>query len=471
MAEITQIELNGTSYNLADTIARNYAYSKTESQTSNTVLAAPNGSAGAATFRALDAADIPGLAASKITSGTIALAQGGTATNNSSIAINKVFAGPSSGSAGNASFRSLAAADIPSLAASKITSGTLALAQGGTNTDNSSVAINKVFAGPSSGSTGSASFRSLVANDIPGLSANKITSGTLALDRGGTNTDNSSVAINRVFASPSSGSAGNASFRSLVAADIPSLAASKITSGTFDQARIPATIEHDTAISGMFNINDATLIATGSPSTNTTGTATKYLRWRDSESNVLGYARIAIEDGSEATGTGNSTVQTENSALSIVAYRPAGLQSGDSATTHGVTLKISNRGTRYVSFSDAAAWRTGLGIGFVTSDTQLTGTNAITASSGYTLTNVVLRQVMEKVVQLNFTFKGDETSSSSVKIGQIPSAASAYYPQNTAYGCAYADGFYGVYVNSNGAVYARKVSTSALNASITYIVN
>ena len=41
------------------------------SQTANTVLAAPNGSAGVPTFRALVAADIPSLDAAKITSGTI----------------------------------------------------------------------------------------------------------------------------------------------------------------------------------------------------------------------------------------------------------------------------------------------------------------------------------------------------------------------------------------------------------------
>ena len=45
-------------------------YDSSASRTKNTVLAAPNGSNGAATFRALVAADIPSLAASKITSGT-----------------------------------------------------------------------------------------------------------------------------------------------------------------------------------------------------------------------------------------------------------------------------------------------------------------------------------------------------------------------------------------------------------------
>lgn len=48
------------------------------SRSANTVLAAPNGSAGSATFRALVAADIPNISAAKITSGTLAVARGGT---------------------------------------------------------------------------------------------------------------------------------------------------------------------------------------------------------------------------------------------------------------------------------------------------------------------------------------------------------------------------------------------------------
>lgn len=50
----------------------------TSSKTANYVYAAPNGSAGAPSFRKLVAADIPSLAASKITSDTLPVARGGT---------------------------------------------------------------------------------------------------------------------------------------------------------------------------------------------------------------------------------------------------------------------------------------------------------------------------------------------------------------------------------------------------------
>ena len=55
---------------------------------------------------------------------------------------NLVFSGPSSGGAAAPTFRALAAADVPDLDAAKITSGTLALAQGGTGQASASAAIN-----------------------------------------------------------------------------------------------------------------------------------------------------------------------------------------------------------------------------------------------------------------------------------------------------------------------------------------
>lgn len=68
-------------------------------------------------------------------------------------------------------------------AASDVTSGTLAVARGGTGA--ATATANYVFAAPN-GSNGAPAFRKLVAADIPSLAASKITSGTLAVARGGT---------------------------------------------------------------------------------------------------------------------------------------------------------------------------------------------------------------------------------------------------------------------------------------------
>ena len=120
-----------------------------DSQAKNKVLASPTSAAGVPSFRVLDASDIPSLPASKITSGT------------------------------------LDAARIPNLPASQITSGTFDEAR------IPNLNASKINAG------------TLDAARIPSLDASKIATGTLD------------------------------------AARIPNLNASKITSGTFDAARIP----------------------------------------------------------------------------------------------------------------------------------------------------------------------------------------------------------------------------------------
>lgn len=68
-------------------------------------------------------------------------------------------------------------------AASDITSGTLPITRGGTGA--ATATANYVFAAPN-GSNGAPAFRKLVAADIPSLAASKITSGTLPVARGGT---------------------------------------------------------------------------------------------------------------------------------------------------------------------------------------------------------------------------------------------------------------------------------------------
>lgn len=87
-----------------------------------------------------------------VTTGTwnatiIGAAYGGTGVNSSSTAINKVFASPGSGSAGAPSFRSLVAADIPTLSITDKTSGTLTIARGGTGATNATDAKTNIGLG------------------------------------------------------------------------------------------------------------------------------------------------------------------------------------------------------------------------------------------------------------------------------------------------------------------------------------
>lgn len=71
---------------------------------------------------------------------------------------------------------------------------------------------------------------------LSAIAASDITSGTLALARGGTNADlSASGGATKILAQAADHSI---SARDLIAADIPSLAASKITSGTVDTARL-----------------------------------------------------------------------------------------------------------------------------------------------------------------------------------------------------------------------------------------
>lgn len=150
-----------------------------DSQTKNKVLASPTSSSGIPSFRALDASDIPSLDASKITSGTLDVAR------------------------------------IPDLNASKITAGTLDAAR------------------------------------IPSLDASKIATGTLG------------------------------------AARIPNLDASKITTGTLDAARIPD-------LSGKYVTLDTAQTITGKK-TFTGGVAVDGSSYID-----LGDARLVWDSGTHS---------------------------------------------------------------------------------------------------------------------------------------------------------------------------
>lgn len=114
------------------------------------------------------------------------------------------------------------------LAGGDITSGVVALARGGTNVDLSASGSSTAVLAQDASHVVSA--RSLVAGDIPNLSGAVITSGKIGLAQGGTNVDLSATgSATAVLAQDGS---HVVSARSLIAADIPNLAGSIITSGT-----------------------------------------------------------------------------------------------------------------------------------------------------------------------------------------------------------------------------------------------
>jgi hypothetical protein len=221
---------------------------KTTGLTANQVVATPDGTTGAADLRALVANDIPNLDAGKITSGTfdaarlptIAETKGGT--NQTSYATGDILYASATNtlaklnvgteghvltvSSGVPSWQSNASGSVNSVALSLpsefsvsgspvTTSGTLTGAW-------QNQTANQVLAGPTTGSATAPSFRALVADDVPSLDASKITTGTLDSAR------------------------------------VPDLAASRITAGTFPSGAYTFTTSISAPVISATNTSVAT---------------------------------------------------------------------------------------------------------------------------------------------------------------------------------------------------------------------
>lgn len=144
------------------------------SQTANTILAAPNGANGTPAFRTLVAADIPTLPFSQI-SGTVPVSQGGTGLTAvgtagqvlTSNGTSLTWATPGASSSGLTSV-GLSMPSIFTVTNSPLTAnGTL------TASFNNQTA-NTVFAGPSSGAAAAPAFRALGISDIQNVNSQKL---------------------------------------------------------------------------------------------------------------------------------------------------------------------------------------------------------------------------------------------------------------------------------------------------------
>ena len=164
--------LSGTSFNgsSAVTIALASNYGDTTnpyaSKTANFFLAAPNGTAGVPTFRAIVAADIPTLnqnttgTASNVT-GTVAIANGGSGQTTAQLSMNAFAGAVTSGSylrgnGTNVVMSTIQAGDVPTLnqnttgTASNVT-GTVAIANGGTGQTTRQAALDALAGAVTSG--------------------------------------------------------------------------------------------------------------------------------------------------------------------------------------------------------------------------------------------------------------------------------------------------------------------------------
>jgi hypothetical protein len=253
------------------------------SQTANTFLAAPNGTAGAPTFRTILAADIPTLnqnttgTAANVT-GTVAIANGGTGAtaapaartnlgattlgsnlftlaNVAAIAFPRINADNTVSSLDAAAFRTAIGAGTSSttgtvtniatgsgLSGGPITAtGTISLATAYGDTVNpyASKTANTFLAAPN-GAAGAPTFRTLVAADVPTLNQNTTgtaanVTGVVAVLNGGTGVTTAQAEMNRVAGAVTSGqylrgNGTNVVMSAIQAADVPTL--NQNTTGT-----------------------------------------------------------------------------------------------------------------------------------------------------------------------------------------------------------------------------------------------
>jgi hypothetical protein len=133
-----------------------------------------------------------------------------------------------------------------------------------------------------------------------------------------------SQTANYIYAGPSSGPSASATFRALVAADIPSLDAAKITSGTLDSARIPTLNQNTTG-----NAATATSVAGGSAGQVLYQSATGTTSFVDSTGAVPGY--VLKYNGSSAPSWANPATL----AAVDVAIRADNITGGNSTTLLG----------------------------------------------------------------------------------------------------------------------------------------
>jgi hypothetical protein len=335
------------------------------SKTANYVLAAPNGTAGVPTFRAIIAADIPTLnqnttgTASNVT-GTVAIANGGTNSTTAANALtalgaqplftvqtaNTVYSGPSTGSPATPTFRALTTADISGYA------GGVTQIIAGTNVSISpSGGTGAVTVNASSSGTVASVGLALPASVFSVSGSPVTTTGTLT----GTLVTQS---INTLFAGPASGSAAAPTFRSLTTADIPTL--NQNTTGNAATATNPASGGSFITSSNIGSQSVSYASSAGSASTATTATTAT------TAGTCTGNAATATNPAS-----GGSFITSSNIGSQSVSYASSA-GSASTATTATTANALNSSNTYSVTKLTATPNTSGVSTGITCANGDMT---------------------------------------------------------------------------------------------------
>ena len=364
------------------------------SQTANYVFIAPNGTAGAPTFRALVAADLPSLTGTYLGlsaggtvsgnttfSGTVALGASATATTPSTIDNSTKVA--TTAYVQNQGFLTTAVSSVGlSLPNIFTVSGSPVTLSGTLTASLASQTTNTVFAAPN-GSTGAPTFRSLAAADIPTLTAAKISD------------FDTQVRTSRLdqMAAPTASVAFNS--QKITGLADPTNAQDAATKLYVDNSRLGIDFKDSVRVATTANI---TTIAGGAPST-VDGVSLvandRILVKNQTTASQNGIYKVDTV-GTGANGSWSRTTDADGSpageltsgAFVYVEEGTANAQDQYVITTTG-TITVGTTGITWGLFSGAGKITAGAGLS-KTKDTlalSLAGSSGLETTSGLALTN------------------------------------------------------------------------------------